>query len=228
MRRLILARSSSSLLCRRKVFAAATILSRRSSRNCETLPGDTKTQSALIAAYLQKLRETSNGSYLELASRLVNRMIEQDGGNFAAQRFQNEIDLQRHDFKTVAARARDMTKYEPSDPGTWGNLADALMELGEYDEAGKAYMKMFSLRVPVWRATTGSGYFAFVTGDAPRGITMCRAGHRGRWLRRKHRLVLGGTGRYALQDRSARRCRGSLSKSARIVPVDASGLRGSR
>jgi len=54
-------------------------------------------------------------------------------------RFANEIDLQRHDFKTVAERAQDMVKYEPSDGGTWGNLGDALMELGEYQRGRSVF-----------------------------------------------------------------------------------------
>ena len=84
-------------------------------------PDDLKLQTDLISAYLQKVRETSDFGYLTRASKIVDRILEKDGGNFTALRFENEIDLQRHDFKAVAERSQDMVKYAPSDAGTWGN-----------------------------------------------------------------------------------------------------------
>lgn len=134
-------------------------------------PDDLQLQSGLTSAYLQKLRESADRTYLDRASKLVDRMLEADGGNFTALRFENEIDLQRHEFKAVAERAGDMAKYSPSDPGNWGNLGDALMELGEYDRAGQAYSRMFALR-PNLGSYNRLAYFRFVTGDAARGIEL--------------------------------------------------------
>jgi len=136
-------------------------------------PNDSQFQSGLISAYLQKLRESADRTYLDRASKLVDRMLEADGGNFTALRFENEIDLQRHEFKAVAERAGDMAKYSPSDPGNWGNLGDALMELGEYDRAGQAYARMFALR-PNLGSYNRLAYFRFVTGDAARAIELMR------------------------------------------------------
>src|SRR3954471_6941282 len=59
-------------------------------------------KAGLVGAYLQKVRETSDFSYLDRASRLVDEMLTRDGSNFAALRYQNEVDLQRHEFRTVA------------------------------------------------------------------------------------------------------------------------------
>ena len=136
-------------------------------------PSDVKLEIGLISAYLQKLRETSDFGYLDRASKLVDRMLEADGGNFTAMRFENEIDMQRHNFKAVAERAQDMAKYEPSDAGNWGNLADALMELGEYQRAGEAYLKMYSLR-PGLASYNRLAWYRFVTGDAPTAIQLLR------------------------------------------------------
>jgi tetratricopeptide (TPR) repeat protein len=136
-------------------------------------PDDLRLQGGLISAYLQKLRESADRAYLDRASKLVDRILETDGGNFTALRFENEIDLQRHEFKTVAERAGDMAKYSPSDPGNWGNLGDALMELGEYERAGQAYSRMFSLR-PNLGSYNRLAYFRFVTGDAARAIELMR------------------------------------------------------
>jgi len=136
-------------------------------------PDDLKLQSGLISAYLQKVRETSDFGYLDRASKIVDRMLIKEGGNFTALRFENEIDLQRHDFKAVADRAEDMLKYNPSDAGTWGNLGDALMELGEYQRAGAAYLKMFALR-PGLGSYNRLAWHRFVTGDAQSGIALMR------------------------------------------------------
>lgn len=136
-------------------------------------PDDLQATSGLVTTYLQKLRESADYHYLDLAARLVDRMLEKDGGSLLALRFQNEIDLQRHDFRAVAERAQDMTQYAPSDPGAWGNLGDALMELGEYERAGQAYLKMFTLR-PNLASYNRLAYFRFVTGDAQAAIALMK------------------------------------------------------
>ncbi len=136
-------------------------------------PDSLALQSGLISAYLQKLRESGDGSYLDRASKLVDRMMAKEGGNSAALRFLNEIDMMRHDFKAVAERARDIAKFEPSDAANWGNLGDALMELGEYDAAGQAYTKMVALR-PGLASYNRLAYMRFVTGDAQAGIELMR------------------------------------------------------
>jgi tetratricopeptide (TPR) repeat protein len=139
----------------------------------ETEPNDQHANTGLISAYLQKLRESGDFTYLDRASKLVDRLIEKDGGNFTALRFQNELDLQRHDFKAVADRSRDMLQYAPSDQGTWGNLGDASMELGEYDQAERAYLKMFALR-PNLASYNRLAFYRFVAGDVPSAVSLMR------------------------------------------------------
>jgi tetratricopeptide (TPR) repeat protein len=136
-------------------------------------PDDPKKINGLVSAYLQKLRETSDYRYLDRASQLVDRMLERDGGNFETLRFQNEIDLQRHDFRAVAERSRDMIRYNASDPGIWGNLGDSLMELGDYESAQDAYIEMFGLR-PNLDSYNRLAYFRFVTGNANAAIDLMK------------------------------------------------------
>lgn len=131
---------------------------------------DLAAESKLAGVYLQKLRESGDGSYLERISALVDRILTADPGNYEALRFQNEIDLQKHDFRAVEDRARDLLRFEPSDAGAWGNLGDASMELGEYGAAGEAYAKMFALR-PGLASYNRIAWFRFVTGDAASAIS---------------------------------------------------------
>lgn len=140
-------------------------------RRLQSAPDDNRLQSALISAYLQKLRESGDRLYLDRAARIVDKMLDRDGGSFTALRFQNEIDLQRHDFRAVAERALDMSKYAPSDPGVWGNLGDASMELGDYQQAKQAYLRMFALR-PNLASYNRMGYWQFVTGDLQQAIEL--------------------------------------------------------
>jgi tetratricopeptide (TPR) repeat protein len=144
-------------------------------KTCEKLllasPKDAKLQIELTSAYLQKLRETADFTYLDRAAKIVDKMLENEGGNLTALRFENEIDLQRHDFKGVAERAQDMVKYAPSDAGSWANLGDALMELGEYPRAQAAYLRMFALR-PGLTSYNRLAWYRFVTGDAAGAIAL--------------------------------------------------------
>jgi tetratricopeptide (TPR) repeat protein len=143
---------------------------RRTQEVLNAKPTDLAAESELTAAYLQKLRENGDGSYLDRASVLVDRMLMQDAGNYEAMRFQNEIDLQKHDFKAVEDRARDLLQFEPSDAGAWGNLGDASMELGKYGAAGQAYAKMFAIR-PNLASYNRIAWFRFVTGDPASAIS---------------------------------------------------------
>jgi tetratricopeptide (TPR) repeat protein len=139
----------------------------------ENTPDDMSAEIGLASTCLQKLRESGDGTYLDLAAKLVDTMLRQDGGSLTTLRLQNEIDLQRHAFKAVAERARDLIRFSPSDPGVWATLGDASMELGEYDEAGNAYLKMFALR-PNLASYNRLAYFRFVTGDVPNAITLMK------------------------------------------------------
>jgi Flp pilus assembly protein TadD len=138
-----------------------------------TSPDDPKLAAGLITAWLQKVRETADPRYLDLASRLVERMLDKDGGNLTFDRLLNEIDLQRHDFRQVAARSKDLLLYNASDPGIWGNLGDAYMELGEYEQAREAYFHMFQLR-PNLASYNRLGYWRFVTGDPQGAVVLMR------------------------------------------------------
>jgi tetratricopeptide (TPR) repeat protein len=66
-----------------------------------------------------------------------------------------------------------MARYNPSDAANWGNLGDAYMDLGEYELAGNAYRRMFSLR-PNLGSYNRLAYWRFVTGDGPAAIALMR------------------------------------------------------
>src|SRR4051812_3352935 len=103
-------------------------------------------QNLLASAYIQKVRESTDFTYLDRASKIVESVLSSDGGNYEAMRLRSEIEMERHGFAQVAEYSQELTKIAPEDPWNWGTLGDSMMELGRYSEASEAYRKMMALR----------------------------------------------------------------------------------
>jgi len=136
-------------------------------------PANIQTQNLLAAAYIQKTRETADPGYLERSNALVARVLAQQPRNYEAMLLRNIIELNRHHFSVVADYATQLTTRAPSDPQNWGTLGDALMELGRYSDAEKAYSKMAAIKVSLF-SLNRLAYYKFVTGDAPSALTAMR------------------------------------------------------
>src|SRR5260370_34111041 len=88
-------------------------------------------------------------------------------------RLRSEIEMERHGFAQVAEYSEELTKIAPDDPWNWGTLGDALMELGQYEPASKAYQKMLALR-PNPASYNRVAYHRFVTGAAKEAIELMK------------------------------------------------------
>lgn len=144
-------------------------------------PQSAKAQAGLAAAFIQKLRETTDFAYLNRASALVGRMLAADPKNYDGLRLEAEIETHRHNFPAAAGIARKLLERNPSDAGAYGMLGDSLMELGRYDEAGAAYQQMLSLGANL-ASYNRIAYHRFVTGETNEALswmmTAVRAGSR--------------------------------------------------
>src|SRR5262249_17413965 len=109
-------------------------------------PSNLHFQNLLASVYIQKLRESTDFSYLDRASTIVESVLSSDGSNYEAMRLRSEIELERHGFAQVVEYSEGLTQIAPEDPWNWGTLGDALMELGQYDRAATAYQKMLGIR----------------------------------------------------------------------------------
>ena len=136
-------------------------------------PGSAHLQSLLARAYIQKMRETVDFSYLDRASSLVESVLVRDPGNYEALRLRSEIDMERHEFARVAEYSQEMTRYAPDDPANWGSLGDASMELGRYDAAREAYTKMLALR-PDLASYNRIAWYQFVNGHVDEAIALMK------------------------------------------------------
>ena len=135
----------------------------------QTKPENLHFQNLLAGSYIQKMRETTDFSYLDRASQIVGNVISADSQNYEALRLRSEIELERHHFKQVAEYSRQLMNISPNDPWNWGPLGDALLEMGDYDGAAEAYQKMVVLR-PDLASYNRAAWFRFLTGDMPGAI----------------------------------------------------------
>jgi tetratricopeptide (TPR) repeat protein len=117
----------------------------------------------LAAAFMRKARETGDPDYYARASAALDRAVALDPGHYGALRARAWVLLGKHEFGAALRAARTARRTEPRDWWNYGNLADACVELGRYDDAVRATTRMMALRpgLPVYtrvaalRALTG-------------------------------------------------------------------------
>jgi tetratricopeptide (TPR) repeat protein len=130
-------------------------------------------QVLLAGAYVQKTRETTDYSYLDRAASVLDKVLSTEGSDYEAQRLLTEIQLERHLFAQAAASSRRLIQIEPADPWNWGTLGDALIEIGDYEEAASAYQKMVALR-PDLASYNRAAHYRFLFGDVSGAIDIMR------------------------------------------------------
>src|SRR5689334_12600428 len=64
-------------------------------------PGDPGPLEELASAYLQKMRETTDFSYVDRAEKLVAQALAKRPGDLEGEILRNEIELNRHHFQKV-------------------------------------------------------------------------------------------------------------------------------
>jgi tetratricopeptide (TPR) repeat protein len=126
-------------------------------------PSNAHFQNLLASAYIQKMRESTDFSYLERASKIVDGVLSADASNYEAMRLRSEMEMERHHFAQVADYSAELTKIAPDDPFNFGLLGDSRMELGQPELAEKAYKRMIELR-PNQASYNRMAYYSFVTG----------------------------------------------------------------
>ena len=140
----------------KSIPSAATIISDESSNNTTILffenkvkndPEDFGAQNKLASLYLQKLRETGNAQYLELAIRAARASLEsvpdvRNSGGLAALA---QSEFASHNFVAAKKDALRLIELEPGKSYPQGILGDVLIELGEYEQAEIAYKKIVAL-----------------------------------------------------------------------------------
>src|SRR5438132_10003260 len=73
-------------------------------------PANLHFQNLLASAYIQKVRESQDFSYLDRASKIVDAVLDSDAGNYEGMRLRSEIELERHSFAQVAEYSEELIK----------------------------------------------------------------------------------------------------------------------
>ena len=127
----------------------------------------------LAGAYVQKTRETTDLGYLERASKILDGVLA-ERQDHEALRLRNIVELTLHHFPQAAEAARALTISWPGDVQSWGTYGDALLEMGQYDQARDAFARMLELK-PGLMSYNRMGFYRFVKGDVDRGIDLMQA-----------------------------------------------------
>jgi tetratricopeptide (TPR) repeat protein len=98
----------------------------------------------LAGYYLQKVRETGNLNFLDLASRAAKASLEvlpaeQNIGGLAALA---QVEFVAHDFAAARDHAQQLIKLDAKKSYPYQLLGDALIELGDYDKATAVFYEL--------------------------------------------------------------------------------------
>jgi tetratricopeptide (TPR) repeat protein len=110
-------------------------------------PDDFIAYNKLASEYLQRLRETGDITYLDLASRAANASLkvlpaEQNKGGLIST---IQVQFSSHDFSAARDNAKRLIELDPNKGYPFQFLGDSLLELGQYDEAEAAFRQMEKL-----------------------------------------------------------------------------------
>ena len=134
-------------------------------------PGDPAAYVTLATGFMLKARETADGAYYGRAEAACEKALQLKPGDYGATRTLNWVYVGLHRFEEAAALARKEIKSHPDDAWNYGNLTDALIELGQYDAAIEAVETMADLK-PGPDAYARVSHLRELTGDPQGAVDM--------------------------------------------------------
>jgi tetratricopeptide (TPR) repeat protein len=123
---------------------AATVL--RLQQEVGESPADQRSLALLGLAYLQRARETADSSYYARADGVLRQARGLDRNDPVALSGLASLAASRHDFRTSLRLARRTVALAPDTARGYGLLGDALLELGRYDQAFRAFDRQVELK----------------------------------------------------------------------------------
>ncbi|MFG2673372.1 tetratricopeptide repeat protein [Streptomyces sp. NPDC048445] len=132
------------------------------------LPADPDGWSSLGMAYVQQARSTADAATYERARTALRKSLAlQPAGNFAAETGMGALESARHSFAEALTWAQRATTDNPYSAPAQGVLADALTQLGRYEDSYAAVQRMTDLR-PDSSALARASYTWELRGDTAR------------------------------------------------------------
>ncbi|HET9286450.1 MAG TPA: tetratricopeptide repeat protein [Gaiella sp.] len=112
-------------------------------------PADVESLVLLGYAYQQRWRETADASTLPRSETALRRALRLEPRDALAVTGLGSLALIRHDFRAALELGRRAQRLAPSSARPFGVVGDALLELGRYEEAFRAFERMVALRPSV-------------------------------------------------------------------------------
>jgi tetratricopeptide (TPR) repeat protein len=137
----------------------------RAKRLIEKKPHDFEAYNALALALSRRARETSDAKYYDQAVEALKHSFAISPDNFDGAKIHTWLLLGKHEFPAALDEAKKLKDRMPDDIMTYGFLADANVELGNYKEAESAAQTMLDLRSGNLPALTRAAYLRELFGD---------------------------------------------------------------
>jgi len=118
----------------------------RAQQKIAKAPGKAEGYNELAAAYMQKARETADFSFNASANDALDHSLLIEPDNYDALKLRAKLQLTYHRFAEALETARRAQTIRDDDHDVWGQITDALVELGDYPAAIKSAQRMVDLR----------------------------------------------------------------------------------
>jgi tetratricopeptide (TPR) repeat protein len=139
-------------------------------------PDEPALSNRLAGAYIAKARETGDLTYYGLAEQAAQRslkLVERGPVAGRATTLLATVHIARHEFGEALRGARAASELNPADPIPNALAGDALLELGDYDEATRAYARLAALQ-GLRRPDPRLAWLSFLQGDAAGAVAVMR------------------------------------------------------
>lgn len=118
----------------------------RAQQKIAKVPGKAEGYNELASAYMQKARETADFSFNASANDALDHSLSIEPDNYDALKLRAKLQLTYHRFAEALETARRAQTIRDDDHDVWGQMTDALVELGDYPAAVRAAQRMVDLR----------------------------------------------------------------------------------
>jgi tetratricopeptide (TPR) repeat protein len=115
-------------------------------------------------AWVRKARESADPGFYLNADACADVVLQRSPDHALANDLRGLVLLNGHEFERARALAAKVVDERPDDPLAWGNLSDALLELGLYDEATEAAQRMIDLK-PNLPSYSRASHLQWLRGD---------------------------------------------------------------
>ena len=142
----------------------------------ETIAAQPRDADALVAlglAYQLRWRETGDASFLPRADRALARALDARPGDPTAVVGLGSLALTQHEFRRALRLGHKAARLAPSSAKPLGVIGDALVELGRYPEAFRAFDRMTALK-PNLSSYARIAYARELTGDPEGALSAMR------------------------------------------------------